>query len=290
MTPAPLPPSLTPSLTPGAPAAPPRGGWLSSPLCAGLMVWGACLYGARAPSASEGELAAATAAAALLIAAPALRSGVARRRLWVNAWMRPDAALTRLLQGGALYAGLKLLAALPWAVFLVAELQHISEHQRLALGGAAVAAGMGREWLRRSFSRLFTPVPASVFAREWATRLFILFGALALIPLALTQPRPSYEGLSLKAALLSAQEGEGALGVFGLLQELSEVKEVGFWWALQNLSALLAGAPERLIEWSRWGLTALYLLYTLSFLHALAFLTAAALELTDPLGRRFLRS
>jgi len=281
--PAPAPPAAP------APAPPSAAGWLSSPLCAALFVWGACLYGARAPHASERELAAVTALAALLIAAPALRSGVARRRLWVNAWMRPDAALARLLQGGALYAGLKLLAALPWAVFLVAELQHTTEAQRIALGGAAAAAGVAREGLRRWLERLLAPVPASVFAREWATRLFTLLGAAALLPLALTQPRPSYAGLSLKAALLSGEEAERAVGLFGLLQDLSELKEVGFWWALQNLPALLSGAPERAISWARWGLAALYLLYALSFLHALSRLAAAALELTDERARRFLR-
>jgi hypothetical protein len=272
---------------PPPPPQAPTGGWLTSPLCAGLGVWGACAYGARAPHASEPELVAATLLSALLITTPALRSGIARRRLWVNAWMRPDARLTQLLQGGALYASLKLLAAFPWAVFLVAEVQHISPTQGIALTAAATLAALCREGLRRRFARLFEPIPASIFAREWATRLFTLFGALALIPLTLTQPRPSYAGLSLKAALLTSEDAERAVGAFGLLQDLSEVKEVSFWWALQNLSTLLSGAPERLIEWARWGLAGVYLLYTLSFLHALSRLAAAALELTDARARGF---
>lgn len=198
--------------------------------------------------------------------------------------------LTELLQGGALYAMVTFLLCLPWATLITAELVNISALQALILGlGTALMVWL-KAWLEGRLNAIFSAAPSSLLSREWSVTLGVMLCALALIPAALYQPRPDLHGVSLQEAFVMTlgEANNSSAGLFGFLQTLVELKEVSFWWALQNLDLLLADLPPRLITWARLGLGGLYTLYSLSVVYAFSRLQAALIELTDPYARSFL--
>ena len=208
----------------------------------------------------------------------------------MNTWMRQQSTLTKLLQGGALYAMVTFLLCLPWATLITAELVNISALQALILGlGTALMVWL-KAWLEGRLNAIFSVAPSSLLSREWSVTLGVILCTLALIPAALYQPRPDLHGVSLQDAFVMTlgETNNSSAGLFGFLQTLVELKEVSFWWALQNLDLLLADLPPRLITWARLGLGGLYTLYSLSVVYAFSRLQAALIELTDPHARSFL--
>lgn len=267
-------------------------GWLARALGAAFLCSGVvhlvCSYAARAREASELELTVMTTLFALIMMLPKLRSRLVRRRLWVNTWMREKAALTELLQGGVIFATYTLFLSLPWAALLVAELNNITAQQALTLSALAGLTTLMRASLRRWFERVFDEVPASLFAREWSGRAFLGLGVLSLIPTTLYQDRLNLQGLSLQEALLlSGVTEEAGFGIFGLIRELATLKEVSFWWLIENIDTLLKGSKPALITITRYGLGALYTVYAISILYSFTRLVSALHELTDPVARRF---
>jgi len=111
---------------------------------------------------------------------------------------------------------------------------------------------------------------------------------LIFIPTVLYQDRVDLAGRSLQEALLlSGLTEERGLGLFGLVRELATLKEVVFWWLIENIDSLLAGLAPVLIKVARYGLGAIYTLYAISVVYSFARLTSALHELTDPVARRF---
>ena len=256
---------------------------LSSGLALGLV----CLYSLRAGAASELELTALTTALSVLMMLPQLRGKLIRRRLWVNVWMKQGASLTRRLQGGPILAGITLCQSLPWALLLVVELINLSRAQALLFSGLVVLISLIRDRFDRGLRRVLDEVPASLFAREWAARVYWGLGALCLIPLTLYQLRPALRGLALEEALsLSSVTGETG-GIFGVLHQLAALKELSFWWFIENIDLLLSGRYAFAAGAARIGAVALYLLYALSMVYSFTRLVSAILELTDPVARRF---
>ena len=254
-------------------------------------MWGLSGLGGWTKGASELALTSLALGFTLLLTLPTLRSRLMRRRLWVNTWMRQRGTLTELLQGGALYAMVTFLLCLPWATLITAELINISPTQALILGGGTSLMVWLKAWLEGTLKHVFSAAPSSLLSREWGVALGMSLCALALIPAALYQPRPDLQGVSLQEALLLTSGGTEASasgGLFGLLQSLVELKEVSFWWALQNLDVLLADLPPRLIAWLRLALGGLYTLYSLSVVYAFSRLQGALIELTDAHARSFL--
>ena len=204
--------------------------------------------------------------------------------------MRQRGALTELLQGGALYAMVTFLLCLPWATLITAELVNLSATQALILGVGTTLMVWLKAWLEGALNRVFGSAPSSLLSREWGVALGVMLCALALIPAALYQPRPDLHGASLQEALLLTLGGTDenpSAGLFGFLQSLVELKEVSFWWALQNLDLLLDDLPPRFISWARFGLGGLYTLYSLSVVYAFSRLQGALIELSDAHARSF---
>jgi hypothetical protein len=255
-------------------------------------MWMLSLYAQRITYASELELAGLSLLCSILMMFPKLRSGLLRRRLVVNTWMRDDHPLRALLQGGSIYASIKLLLVFPLATLIIAELQIIHRLEWLCLIGTATLASLLRLWIYRVLKRGFYLTPSWILAREWSTSIFLGLSILILLPLSLYLPRPDLTGLSLQQALTQSYPTttETSLGLFGMIQGLSSVKEVSFWWTLLNLPELLKGAPSWLISASMLGIGGLYALYSISVVYAFSRFTAGLLELGDPSFYRFMRS
>jgi len=250
------------------------------------------LYAQRITYATEIELAGLSLLCSILMMFPKLRSGLLRRRLLVNTWMRDDHPLRSFLQGGSIYASIKLLIVFPLATLIIAELQIIHRLEWLCLIGTATLASLLRLWIHRGLKRAFYLTPSWILAREWSTSIFLGLSILILLPLSLYLPRPDLTGLSLQQALAQTYPTttESALGLFGMVQGLSSVKEVSFWWILLNLPTLLEGAPSWIISASMFGIGGLYALYSISVVYAFSWLLAGLLELGDPSFYRFMRS
>jgi hypothetical protein len=262
-------------------------GALRDALISVALIYGLCAYGERAREASELELSVAVTALSFLMMLPLLRSRLIRRRLWVNTWMAERATLTELLQGGVIFASLTFALSVPWAVLLISELVNLSVEQRYALCGLAALSVGARALFRRVLRVSFTEVPVSLLSREWGARVYGLLGVITLIPITLYQDRIDMKGLALQEALLRSGVTDEGLGLFAFLQRSVELKEVSFWWLIENIDVLLSGAPPVLIKATRFALAGLYTLYSISIVYGFSKVMSASLELTDPVARRF---
>lgn len=255
--------------------------------CAGTM-YAVCAYGTRARQASELELTICTMVFTFFMMLPMLRSKLVRRRLWVNVWMREKALLTGILQGGVIFATFTFCLTAPWATLLLAELSQITDEQAMILSLLAGLTTLLRTGLQTWFSSVFDEVPSSLFSREWSARIYLILGIFCLIPTILYQDRIDLNGRSLQdALLLSGITERGSFGIFGLIRELAALKEVSFWWLIDNIDRLLTKTNPVLIQIVRYGLGALYTLYAISIVYCFTRLVSALHELTDPIARRF---
>ena len=237
----------------------------------------------RAPKATELELICVNLILLLFILFPRLRSKLLRRRTWVNSWLKSGHWLRGLLQGGAVYLAVQLMVAVPAALLLLIELQHItySTWCSLALWGAFCA--LARIALFNRFSLALHHNAASVLAREWATTLFMLGAGISVCISTLYAERPDLSTYSLTEALRisSALSTQGGEGLFGDLIFLSALKEDAFWWLITRLPKELSGLPSELILLAQSFLFALYTIYQISVIFVLSQWFAGVLEIVD---------
>ena len=252
-----------------------------------LIFVGLFFYSPRVTQAGELELVVLNVLCAILVMLPRLRSGLIRRRLFINTWMKRGTKIQSLLQGGSFYASVKLLIAIPLSLLMISELQHIHHKQWYVLIGSMAIASLCRVMFSRGLKSFLMDMPASVIAREWATGVFLLCAILALIPITLYLPQPNFHGIPLRDALLQLPQQE-SVGIFGILQQISAFKEISFWWLIMNIDTLLSGIPAWGILLAQWSLKCIYVAYSISVVYAFARLGAGLIELGDPLFYRFI--
>ena len=245
----------------------------------------------RLISASEVELVLVNLTFVLFILFPRLRSRLLRRRTFVNAWLKQDHWLSRLLQGGAIYMSIQLMCVLPIAFILLVELHLITVTCWMMFIQLAFLSAILRSLLQRRLTTLLQPTAAHVLSREWATYFFAAGCAMILIYQALYTERPDLSDRALQGALSFTEEkmSSHAQGFFGDLMFMRSIKETTFWWSITKLPELLEGLSPTILWLSKSVLIFIYSFYQLSVVYAFSLWFAGVLECTDPSFYRFVK-
>jgi hypothetical protein len=233
---------------------------------------------------------------AFLLLFSQLRSQLIRRRLQVNIWFRQESYLRKLLQGGVIYSSLRFLLVLPFALLLVAELQHLQTIQWRVLIYITLFTSVGKLIIERKLRLILYPNPASILSREWMTIFFTCLAIPCLCYLNLYTSKIDLQGLSLEQVIIQSSSTDQSLtsnlhgGIFSAIQNMSMFKETCFWWLFLNLKALMMGFPEWMFQIAHYTLLTLYLLYSVSIVYILSRAIAGLLEIADPYFYKFLKN
>ena len=258
----------------------------------GLVSLGGLLYlSSTLPQWNEVPLIALTLILGLIILAPQVRSGLIRRRLFLQQWLREEGRLFHWLKGGVLYVSRHFIMSFFWATLILIELQHLHLiEQWIFLGGFGISIGVN-VLLFKKFKHILKDAPASVYAREWTMVGLRWSLTLILIPAILYFPRPNLIGLSFQETVFFSlpQDDQIAHGLFGFLQIFSQIKENAFWWFVLNHEQIVQ-FPPLILSVFHWILMGMYCVYSMSVIYAMSRLMSGLLELTDPYFYHFIRS